>query len=223
MYPDPSKPYTLYTDASKYAWAGVLTQEHDGVNKPVSYVSGLFRGSQINWAALTKEAYAIYMSCKKLDYYTNSTDILLLCDHLPLKKFLEKTMMNATVNNWAVELGTQKITFKHIAGKDNILADTLSHLIKKNPDIQNKEEEEGHEFGKIPFQQLPPAKTEVTVEVIEGVKSNIKIDHTNNFRDNKTYCDSDFRFPLKAKKLAELQQKDPACKHLLSQDLDSSV
>ena len=24
-YPDPEKPYFLYTDASKYAWAGVLT------------------------------------------------------------------------------------------------------------------------------------------------------------------------------------------------------
>ena len=34
-----------------------ITTDH-----PVAYVSGLFRGSQLNWAALTKEAYAIYMS-----------------------------------------------------------------------------------------------------------------------------------------------------------------
>ena len=27
-YPDPEKGYILYTDASKYAWAGVLTQEY---------------------------------------------------------------------------------------------------------------------------------------------------------------------------------------------------
>ena len=27
-YPDTTKPYTLYTDASKYGWAGVLTQQH---------------------------------------------------------------------------------------------------------------------------------------------------------------------------------------------------
>ena len=62
----------LYTDASKYGWAGVLTQSHtstvDGktitMDYPVSYVSGLFCGSQLNWAALTKEAYAIYMSLK---------------------------------------------------------------------------------------------------------------------------------------------------------------
>ena len=74
-YPD--RPYMLYTDASKYAWAGVLTQAYrhtvDGVEKeihhPVTYVSGLFRGLQINWAALVKEAYAIYMAARKLYYY----------------------------------------------------------------------------------------------------------------------------------------------------------
>ena len=41
-YPDTSKPYTIFTDASKYGWAGVLTQEH-----PVSFVSGMFHGSQL--------------------------------------------------------------------------------------------------------------------------------------------------------------------------------
>ena len=28
---------------------------------PITYVSGLFKGSQVNWATLTKEAYAIYI------------------------------------------------------------------------------------------------------------------------------------------------------------------
>ena len=71
-YADISKPYTLYTDASKFGWAGVLTQLHtmliDGksttTDHPVAFVSGLFRGSQLNWAALIKEAFAIYMSVK---------------------------------------------------------------------------------------------------------------------------------------------------------------
>ena len=71
-YADTSKGYTLYTDASKYGWARVLTQAHTSMvegktvitDHPVAYVSGLFRGSQLNWAALTKEAYAIYMSVK---------------------------------------------------------------------------------------------------------------------------------------------------------------
>ena len=53
-YPDPSADYILYTDASKYAYAGILTQTIDGTDHPVAYTNGLFRGSQLNWAALTK-------------------------------------------------------------------------------------------------------------------------------------------------------------------------
>ena len=34
-------------------------------NHPVAYVSGLYHGSQLNWATLIKEAYAIYMSVKR--------------------------------------------------------------------------------------------------------------------------------------------------------------
>ena len=50
-YPDPNKAYTLFTDASKYSWACVLTQEYqherDGkvfkINHPITLASGLFR------------------------------------------------------------------------------------------------------------------------------------------------------------------------------------
>ena len=78
---------------NKYAWSCVLTQQytHDiddkeiVVNHPIMYVSGLFKGSQLNWAALTKEAYAIYMSIKKFTYYLEDAEITLRSDHLPLK------------------------------------------------------------------------------------------------------------------------------------------
>ena len=45
-YPDPQASYTLYTDASKYTYAGVLTQHSNGIDHPITYVSGLLRGSQ---------------------------------------------------------------------------------------------------------------------------------------------------------------------------------
>ena len=72
-YPDLNKPYILYTDASKYAWTGVLTQSYQHkdekgvkeIHHPTTYISGLFRGPQINWAALVKEAYMIYIYVHK--------------------------------------------------------------------------------------------------------------------------------------------------------------
>ena len=68
-YPDPNLTYVLFTDASKYAWVCVLTQEKTHMLKgkeikllhPITYMSGLFRASQMNWACLTKEAYVIIL------------------------------------------------------------------------------------------------------------------------------------------------------------------
>ena len=37
-YPDPQANHTLYTDASKYAYAGILTQNTDGTDHPITYV-----------------------------------------------------------------------------------------------------------------------------------------------------------------------------------------
>ena len=87
-------------------------------------MSGLFHGSQLNWATLTKEAYAIYMSVIKLSFYIDTAKITVKSDHLPLKKFLEKNTLNSKVNNWAVELESQDITFEYIRGIHNTLTDT---------------------------------------------------------------------------------------------------
>ena len=73
--------------------------------------------------------------------------------------------MNAKVNNWAVELESQKIDFVFILGIKNVLADTLSRLIEVDSDVKLPEENEGEEFGYIPFEKLPPAQVEVCKEV----------------------------------------------------------
>ena len=135
QYPDPNRPYVLFTDASKYEWAEVLTQPYEEIDDltqsttdvgasqkktvihhPVSFISGLFRGSQLNWAALMKEAYAIYMSIRKLSFYLTNADVLIRSDHLPLKKFLRQNTMKTKVNNWAVELKSYNLKFKYIQG-----------------------------------------------------------------------------------------------------------
>ena len=171
-YPDPTKGYVLYTDASGIGWSGVLTQEYaDEKNKskqhPICYVSGQFRGSQLNWAALTKEAYAIYMSIRRLSFYVTDAEVLIRCDHLPLKKFLNKQTMNAKVNNWAVELEQFKLKLDWIPGSKNLLADSLSRLMEVEPGAKQTEEPDGQEFGSYCFEELKPVEVLETVAVDE--------------------------------------------------------
>ena len=212
-YPDPNLPYVLFTDASKYTWACVLTQEkthmvegkETKILHPITYMSGLFRGSQMNWACLTKEAYAIYMSIKKLAYYLEDADITLRSDHLPLKKFLAKNTLNSKVNNWAIEISPFHITFEYIKGIKNTLADTMSHLINIDPQVQLEPEPEGHEFGYYMFDPLP------TLEIQDIQTSSIGITHDDN--DDEFLC----KLPINNNLLAKLQQKDEFCKNIFNQ------
>ena len=212
-YADTSKPYTLYTDASKYGWAGVLTQPHimtiDGksttTDHPVAFVSGLFRGSQLNWAALTKEAFAIYMSVKKLSFYLTDAQILLRSDHKPLEKFLLKNMLNSKVNKWAMELEAFNIQFDYIKGSSNILVDTLSHLIAIDPDTPTTPEEPGYEFGYAIFEEFlkVQAKTYEVNEVIVGTDT--EIIKSDPELQNSLQCIQNL---IASQRLKKLQQQD---------------
>ena len=164
---------------------------------PITYMSGLFRGSQINWACLTKEAYAIYMSVKKLAYYLEDADITLRSDHLPLKKFLAKNTLNSKVNNWAIEISPYRITFEYIKGIKNTLANTLSRLIVIDPLIQQDSEPEGYEFGYHTFDSLPAME----VSHVETTKQ--KINEKENDDDN-----SNINLPIADDLLSNLQSQD---------------
>ena len=202
-YPNTSKPYTIFTDASKYGWAGVLTQEHTSVlngketttKHPVTYISGLFHGSQLNWAAMTKEACAIYMTVKKSTFYITGHDVTLRSDHLPLNKFLKQMTLNNTVNNWVMEIESFKIKFVHIAGKDNILVDTLSRLIDIDPDVELQPELKDYEFGCYAFETLPKAKGKVVHEVITSL-GGVNICEINITYDNSENSPYSVKLPL---------------------------
>ena len=214
-YPDTSKPYTIFADASKYGWAGVLTQEHTSVvdgkeittKHPVAYVSGLFCGSQLNWAAMTKEAYAIYVTVKKSTFYITGHDVTLRSDHLPLNKFLKQMTLNNMVNNWAMEIKSFKIKFIPIAGNDSILADTLSRLIDINTDVELQPELKGYEFGCYAFETLPKAKGKMVHEVITSLDG-VDVCEINIPYDNSENSPYSVKLPLSNEKFSCLQDKD---------------
>ena len=162
----------------------------------------------MNWTCLTKEAYAIYMSIKKLAYYLEDADITLRSDHLPLKKFLAKNTLNSKVNNWAIEISPFHITFKYIKGIKNTLADTMSRLINIDPQIQQDSEPEGYEFGYYTFDTL------LTLEV-----SNIETiqDASVHVNDESNANNSLLELPIDNNTLFELQQKDTFCANILAQ------
>ena len=77
--------------------------------------------------------------------------------------------MNSKVNNWAVELEQFQLHLEWIPGSQNLLADSLSHLLDVVPDAQQPKEPNDQEFGSYCFEELEPAKVLeiISTEVIE--------------------------------------------------------
>ena len=77
-YPDPSKEYHWFMDASNHTWSSVLTQQrfnseinHNEENTyhPIMYQSTTFSTSQLKWLATVKKCYMITMSFHKMAFY----------------------------------------------------------------------------------------------------------------------------------------------------------
>ena len=152
------------------------------------------------------------MSVKKSTFYLTGHEITLRSDHLPLKKFLRKTTLNNTVNNWSTEIESFNINFVHIAGKANVLADMLSRLIDTDPDLQQQPELEGHEFGKYCFETLPKARGSVSEVKIGGDTAEMcEIQITY---DNPKNSEFSVELPLEDDKFASLQGNDPKIRDL---------
>ena len=116
------------------------------------------------------------------------------------------------VNNWAVELESQNITFEYIPRIWNTLADTLSRLIEMDENIKLQPEDEGKEIGYFPFKELPPVTTQVVEEVIKCKIGNINIEHADLVQVN-----TDITLPMKDEKLVKLQESDPHMQQLRKQ------
>lgn len=96
VYPNPNQKYTLYTDASDMCIGACLTQEcdvYDAGNLPNVPIekpwSNKLNKTQCKWSTIEKEAYAIYYSLQKLDYYLHNAEFTIKSDHKPLKYLLD--------------------------------------------------------------------------------------------------------------------------------------
>ena len=138
-YPDTTKPYIVYTDASDDACGAQLSQIHNGTKFPVAFLSHTFTDTQRRWSTPEQEAYSIYFAVKKWNYYLQGADIIVRNDHKPLARFLNGKNENTKINRWGLELASYNITFEWISGANSKAADCLSRLVElpekhqKNP------------------------------------------------------------------------------------------
>ena len=101
-YPDPARRYIVYMDASGDACGAQLSQEHDGTEFPIAFLSHTFTETQRKWSTPEQEAYRVYCAITKWNYYLQGADTIVCNDHKPLAKFLNVKNAKNKVNRWGI-------------------------------------------------------------------------------------------------------------------------
>ena len=99
-YPNPTKRYIVYTDALDDTCRAQLTQEHDGIEFPITFLSHTFLETQRKWSTTEQEVYGVCYAVMKWNYYIQGADIIVRNDQKLLTKFLDGKNAKNKVNRW---------------------------------------------------------------------------------------------------------------------------
>ena len=135
-YPDRTKWYIVYTDASDIAGGAQLSKENDGTEFPIAFLLHTFMDTQRKWSTTEQEAYGVYYTVTKWNYYLQGVEVIIHNNYTWLARFLNGKNTNNKVNRWELELATYNIIFKWISGAQNKAADCLSRLVELLQDRQ---------------------------------------------------------------------------------------
>ena len=97
---------------------------------PIAFLSHTFLETQRKWSTTEQEAYGVYYTITKWNYYLQGADIIVRNDCKLLDRFLNGKNANNKVNRWGMELATYNITYEWISGAHNKAADCLSDLVE---------------------------------------------------------------------------------------------
>ena len=123
-YFDYNKPITIQTDASKYGLGCVLLQD----GKPVCFASKSLTPTEVNYAQITKELYAVVFACKHWNMLVLGKRITVQTDHRPLVSILKKGLHSSPprLQRMLLQLSKYDIDIQYVRGRDIPVADTLS-------------------------------------------------------------------------------------------------
>ena len=126
LAPDFSQAFEIFTDASEVGIAAVLTQQQEGVPRPVAYFSRKLLDREKRYSTVEKELLAIIAALDHFNVYVGCSPIKVHSDHRPLVWLRQCTTANQRVLRWALILSEYDVVVEHIKGSENYLADMLS-------------------------------------------------------------------------------------------------
>ena len=126
-YPDFSKPFHVFTDASDYQLGGVIMQN----NKPLAFYTRKLNKAQMNYTTGEQELLGIVETLRTFENILMGQQIVVHTDHLNL---LYAKLASARMIRWRMLLEEFGPEVRHVAGVKNVVADALSRLPMEHRD-----------------------------------------------------------------------------------------
>uniref|UniRef100_A0A914WQB3 RNA-directed DNA polymerase n=1 Tax=Plectus sambesii TaxID=2011161 RepID=A0A914WQB3_9BILA len=105
-HPDHDKDWILYTDASRLGYGAIAVQVHDGVERPVWYLSRVTKKGEKNYTSVTElEAGCMLWAISKLRHYFYNTKLTVRTDHQSLRYLMTANHGdNSRLKKWQLML-----------------------------------------------------------------------------------------------------------------------
>lgn len=127
-YPDFTKTFTITADASKYACGAVLSQQINGIDRPIAFASKPFTQGEINKITKEQELIAIHWAVKHFRPYIYDKFFEIKSDHKSLIYLFSLKDPSSRLTRIRLDLEEHNFVIDHIKGKDNVVADALSRI-----------------------------------------------------------------------------------------------
>jgi transposase InsO family protein len=143
-FPVPGHTLCVWTDASDLYFSAVVTQcapdqlllpVRDQVHAPVLFISGAFKGAQLRYATIDKEAFAlVYVFQRAAHLLRRPGPVVVFTDHANLRYLFSGDVSVAATHKQAADRLERYACFlrgfsfeiRHVAGLDNFVSDALT-------------------------------------------------------------------------------------------------
>ncbi|KAJ3707699.1 hypothetical protein LUZ61_011404 [Rhynchospora tenuis] len=123
--PVKGEPLYLYISTNDDAISAALVREEEGVQKPVYFISRIFRDAETRYPMIEKSAFAIVTAARKLRPYFQAYSIRVVTN-MPLRKALGQFIVAGRLLKWAIELSEFDMTYlSRTAYKSQALTDFI--------------------------------------------------------------------------------------------------